>query len=141
LYNKLHQVFSAAKIIIILLGTNLLDEATNTKIVHELLITAQMLRAKYRDTKIYIGTLIPRIGLQQIQANAKIPIINSQIKKLAPKLNIGVCNLNKSLVKGGLPKGPENWSDRGIHKGLHLSQIGNTKVKHYLIEFTKKLIK
>ena len=107
-YHKLEEHFERANHIIILLGTNLLETTTNAQIVSQLTTTAQMVRARYRKAKIHLGTLLPRVGPIELQQNAKIPLINAQLTRLAPKLNIQICNINKALTKGGLPKARNN---------------------------------
>ena len=135
IYGKLEEDFKAAKHLIILLGTNLLEEETNAKVINEILLAAQVVKTAYRQLTIHVGTLLPRVGVYEILQNAKIPIINQLLKKKAKKFGINICDINKALTKGGLPKGRENWNNGG----LHLTKIGNTKCTHYLIEYTKKL--
>lgn len=95
-----------------------------------------MLQARYRKVSVHVGSLLPRVGHSEVLQNAKIPLINAQLRKLTKKLKINFCDINKALTKGGLPKSRDNWNNYG----LHLTQRGNTRVKHYLIEYCKKLI-
>ena len=116
---------------IILLGTNLLDTDSNHQIANQLETTAQIVQSRYRHLQIHIGTLLPRIHANQIQLNAKIPIVNKLIKKAAKRNNFHICDLNQALTKGGKPKAGNNWNSGG----LHLTQIGNLKCKHFLTNY------
>lgn len=110
--NKLEKIFTAAKYLIILLGTNLLEEETNTKIAN-------------------IGTILPRVNTEQIQANAMIPIVNNLIKKLAVKTTSIFATWTKPLQKEVYPK----LQTIGPIKAC--TQIGNLKCKHFLINYAQ----